>query len=88
MAFTYRQHGDRRQECKAQMDNIIGPRWRSDEAYINHDVKIWDSWDRYPIYARIQEYEFAGNFTEKKGKVDWMEAKSRCAKKKKNSRRK
>ena len=25
MAFTHRQHGDRRQECKAQLEYIIGP---------------------------------------------------------------
>ena len=35
---------------------IIGPRWKSDEAYIYNDEKVWDSWDHYPICAMIQEY--------------------------------
>ena len=45
-AFMDRQLGERRQEWKAQLDCIIGPRWRSDEAYIYNDVKMWDLWDQ------------------------------------------
>ena len=29
---------------------------------LHNDVKFWDSWDQYPIYARIQEDEIAKFF--------------------------
>ena len=54
-AFTHRQLGERRQEWKAQLDHIIGPRWRSDEAYIYNDVTIRDGWDHYPMTRRYNK---------------------------------
>ena len=81
-SFTHRQK--RRQEAgmEVQLDYIIWPRWRSDEAYIYNNVKkTWDSWDHYPIYARIQEDEIeVFPCGEKEKSVDRMEAKDRCAK--------
>ena len=52
--LTHRQLGDRRQEWKSQLDYIIGPRGRDDEAYIYNDDKLWDTWDHCPISARIE----------------------------------
>ena len=66
--------GDSRQEWKSLSDYIIGPRGMDDDAYINNDVKLWDTLDRYPIYARIQEGKGAGKI------VDRMEAQDRSAK--------
>ena len=40
MSFTHRQLGERRQERKAQLDYIIGPRWKSDEAYVYNEVNM------------------------------------------------
>ena len=48
--FTHRQLGENRQEWKVQLKYITGSRWKSDEAYIYNDIKVWDSWDHYPIY--------------------------------------
>ena len=67
-AFTHRQLGEKMQELKAQLDYIIGPRWKSDDACIHNDVKIWDSWDHCPIYAMIQEDEIAKYFPARKRK--------------------
>ena len=38
-AFTHRQLGEKGQEWKAQLDHIIGRRWKSDEAHTYIDVK-------------------------------------------------
>ena len=67
-------------EWNAQLDHIIGPGWKSDEAYIYTDVKIWDTWDHSPIYAMIQEDEIAKYFPAREEEMDWMEAKDRRAK--------
>ena len=48
MDFTHQQYVEKGKGRKAQLDYIVGPRWKSDEACINNDVKIWDSWDHYP----------------------------------------
>ena len=83
-AFTHRQLGEMRQEWKAQLDYIIGPRWKTDEAYIYNDVtQIWDSWDHHTIHARIQEDEIVRNFSceEKENEVDSMEAERQMCKK-------
>ena len=68
---SHRQHGDRRQEWKAQLDYIIGSRWKSDEAYTNNDVKIWDSCAHHPVCARIQEDEIAKLFPARKRNEKW-----------------
>ena len=65
-AFTHRQLGDKRQEWKSQLDYIIGPRERDDDVDIHNDVKLWDTWDHYPIYGVIQEGKSAEHFPEKK----------------------
>ena len=47
-----------------------------------HDEKVWDSWDHYPFFAMIQEYEDSTCFYEEtQGKMDRMEAQNRRAKK-------
>ena len=45
-------------------------------------LQVWDSWDRYPIYAIVQEDEIAKYLpaTKKKKEVDRMEAADRSAK--------
>ena len=87
-AFTHRQHGDRRQEWKAQPDHIIGPKWKSDEACIYNDVKLWDSWDHHPIYVRIQEDEIAKHFPARKREISGQDGGQRQMCKKLNSSKK
>ena len=53
------------------MDYIIGPRRRDDDAYIHNDVKLWDAWDHYPIYARIQEGKSTEHLAERKRTKKW-----------------
>ena len=67
-AFTHRQLGEKRQELKAPLDYIIGPRWKSDDPCIHNDVKIWNSWD---LYAMIQEDEIAKYVPARKRKKKW-----------------
>ena len=70
-------------EGAAGLHYIVGPRCKADEAHINKDVKIWDSWDHYQIYASMQEDEIAKyGFSARRRKkvVDRMEAKDRCVK--------
>ena len=55
------------------------PKRKFDEAFFAFDVKIWDSWDHYRIYAMIQEDEIACE--KEKAEMDWMEGKDRRAKK-------
>ena len=55
MIFTYRKIGNEVEGRTAQLDDIVGPRRKSDEAHMQHDVATWDSWDHYPIYAILQE---------------------------------
>ena len=74
-AFTHQQFGEIGKERKAQLDYIIGPRWKSDEAHFYNDVQTLDSWDHYPIYAVVQEYEASNCFCarKKKEEMDSME---------------
>ena len=52
--------------------------WKSDDAYICNDVKIWE---KFPIHAMIQEDEIVKCCPfEGKKEVDRMEAKDGCAK--------
>ena len=51
---------------KHNLDCIIGPRGKNDDAYIYNGAKLWDSWEHCPICARIRES--AGNFLEMKKK--------------------
>ena len=39
--------------------------------YISNDVRTWTTWDRYSIYARIQDEEQTGSFPKKKKKKKW-----------------
>ena len=71
MAFTHQQFVEKGKERKAQLDYIVGPRWKSDEACINNDVKIWDSWEHYPICAVIQQYEASNDFSARRRKKKW-----------------
>ena len=78
----------KRQEWKAQLDYIVGPRGRNDDAYIYNDVKLWESLDHCPTHedtGREKCRKFSRE--EEKGVVDWMEAEDRSAKKS-NSRKK
>ena len=54
-AFTHRKHGDGGQEKVSLPDFIVGPKERHNDCFICNEGKLWDSWDHYPIYARIQE---------------------------------
>ena len=38
------------------------PMRRNDEIYIHIDERMWTTWDRYPIHARIQEEEVTKTF--------------------------
>ena len=49
------------------------PRGRDDDANIYNDVKLWDTWDHYPIYRKYHR--------KKEEEVDRMEAEDRRAKK-------
>ena len=81
-ACTHRQLGEKGQERKAQVDCITWHGRKSDEAYICSDVKIWDSWDHYPMYASDTGGRNCEFFTErKKEEMDFMEAKDRRANK-------
>ena len=55
MAFTDREFGKGWKGRTTQLDYIIGPKRTSGKAFIRHDLKIWDSWDHYPIFASIHE---------------------------------
>ena len=55
MTSTHRKIGNKGEGRTAQLDYIAGPRRKSEEAYIHHDVTTWDSWDHYPINAILQE---------------------------------
>ena len=68
VAVTPQQFGGKGKEIIAQLDYIIGPKRKSDAAYMYNDVKIWDSWDHYPIDAVTQENEAKNYFPEKRRK--------------------
>ena len=68
MAFTHQPSGKKGRARIAHLDHIIGPRWKSDAAYINNHVKIWDSWDHYPIYVVVQEDETLNYFSARRRK--------------------
>ena len=66
-AFTHRKHGDGGQEKVSQLDFFcIGPNDRHDECFIYNEGKLWDTWDHYHIYARIQEGRDAEQFLGRK----------------------
>ena len=53
-AFTHK-HSSPEKEENLQLDNIIGPMRRNDEIYIHNGVRLWDTWDHYTKFARVQE---------------------------------
>ena len=55
VAFTHRTHSYGGPEKVSQLDFIIGPKERHDDCYFCNEGTLWDSWDHYPIYGRIQE---------------------------------
>ena len=40
----------------------MGPKHRHDDCFICNEGKLWDTWDHYPMYARIQEGRDAEQF--------------------------
>ena len=66
MAFTHRQFGMEGDGRTAQLDYIVGPQRTLDKAYIHDDVKTWDSWDHYPIFATSQENVAQHYFSKRK----------------------
>ena len=55
--FTHQQLGEKGKEGKAQLDYIIGPKWKWDKSYIYNDEKVWDSCDRCRVYVSRQRDE-------------------------------
>ena len=68
-ACAHRKHGDGGKEKVSQLDFIIGPKERHDDCYICNEGKLWDSFDHYPMYARIQEGRDAEQFSGKRKKL-------------------
>ena len=68
-AFTHRKHGDGEHGKVSQLDSIIGPAERLDDCFICNEGKLWNSWDHYPIYARIQEGRDTEQFFRKRNRV-------------------
>ena len=71
-ALTHSKHGDGGQEKVSQLDFIIGPTERQDDCHICNEGKVWDSWDHFPVHARIQEGRDAEQFTKKRKEWAWM----------------
>ena len=66
---THRKYGDGGQGTLSLLDH------GGTTTYICNEGKLWDSWDQYPIYARIQEgRESDAFFTEEERKMVWMAA--------------
>ena len=59
-AFAHQKHGDEGQVKVLQLDFIVGSKERHDER------KLWDTWDHFPIYARIEEGRDAKHFSGKR----------------------
>ena len=54
-----------------QLDYIIGSKKPSDQVYVHNDVKLWGTWDHYPIYATIQEDDVNKYPIQRKNKKKW-----------------
>ena len=67
---------------EARMEITVGPRGRDDDAYIYNDVKLWDTWDHYPIYARIQEGQSAEQILKRRGRKSGQDGNQRQMSKK------
>ena len=71
MAFTHKQFGKDGKGWTTQLDYIIGPERTTDNAYIHNDVKNWDTWDFFPMYATMHEDDAQTYFPQKKKKKKW-----------------
>ena len=67
-AFTHQKHGDEGQGKVSQLDFFFfGSKDRHDDCLIFNEGKLWDTWDHYPIYARIEEGRDAKQFRTQDG---------------------
>ena len=87
-AFTHKHLGQKKQEETSQLDNIVGTGRRDDDVYICNDVRLWDMWDHYPIFARIQEEEQTESFPKGKRRRSGQDGNQRQTNKKTNLRKK
>ena len=51
MAFTHRQSEEDGNGRTSQLGCILGPKMASNQMYIQNGVKLWSTWDRYPVYV-------------------------------------
>ena len=63
-SFTHRKH----EEKLSQMDLSLGKKGRHDDCFFCNEGMLWDSWDHYPISARIQEERDSDALTGKRKK--------------------
>ena len=54
-ALTHKHFSPVKKEETSQLDYISGPMRRDDEIYIHNEERIWETWDHYTTYAKIQE---------------------------------
>ena len=70
----HRRFGSEGEGRTAQLDYIVVPRRTSEKAFVHTDVKTWNSWDHYLIYAVLLDNE-ASNYLlvrKKKNEMDGM----------------
>ena len=67
---------DKKEEI-SHLDHKIGPMRRNDEIYIHNAVRLWATWDHYPIFMRDNKKRHTQKSFKKGTKVDGMEADNR-----------